>query len=116
MDHEHAEHTPEEGRTIILSMCNDLMTPGRSYTSQRLGQSIVDTLGTTEAPKISSLDDVDTWLAANEPGNYVITRVTGINNLKAFFVADKYKSSIVMYNFGVGPRFAYVSVSSRAPK
>jgi hypothetical protein len=26
------------------------------------------------------------------------------------------KSSIVMYNFGVGPRFAYVSASSRAPK
>ncbi len=25
-------------------------------------------------------------------------------------------SSIVMYNFGVGPRFAYVSASSRAPK
>jgi hypothetical protein len=93
MDHEHAEHTPEEGRTIILSMSNDLMTPGRSYTSQRLGQSIVDTLGTTEAPKISSLDDVDTWLAANEPGNYVMTRVTGINNLKAFFVADKYKNT-----------------------
>ena len=26
------------------------------------------------------------------------------------------KSSIVMYNFGVGPRFAYVSASARAPK
>jgi hypothetical protein len=25
-------------------------------------------------------------------------------------------SSIVMYNFGVGPRFAYVSASARAPK
>jgi hypothetical protein len=25
-------------------------------------------------------------------------------------------SSIVMYNFGVGPRFAYVSASVRAPK
>ncbi len=31
---------------------------------------------------------------------------------------DKYThpSSIVMYNFGVGPRFAYVSASARAPK
>ena len=26
------------------------------------------------------------------------------------------RSSIVMYNFGVGPRFAYVSASARAPK
>jgi hypothetical protein len=25
-------------------------------------------------------------------------------------------SSIVMYNFGVGPRFAYVSASARAPR
>ena len=25
-------------------------------------------------------------------------------------------SSTVMYNFGVGPRFAYVSASARAPK
>jgi hypothetical protein len=25
-------------------------------------------------------------------------------------------SSIVMYNFGVGPRFAFVSASARAPK
>jgi hypothetical protein len=93
MEHDKADYTPEEGRTIMLSMSTDLMTPGRSHTSQRLGQSIVDTLGTTESPKISSLDDVDTCLAANEPGNYVMTRVTGINNLKAFFVADKYKNT-----------------------
>ena len=33
-------------------------------------------------------------------------------------VRDKYPglSSTVMYNFGVGPRFAYVSTSARAPK
>ncbi len=31
-------------------------------------------------------------------------------------VAAQPNSSIVMYNFGVGPRFAYVSASSRAPK
>ena len=29
---------------------------------------------------------------------------------------EGYRSSNVMYNFGVGPRFAYVSASARAPK
>jgi hypothetical protein len=94
MDHDRADYTPEEGRTIMLSMSNDLMTPGRSHTSQRLGQSIVDTLGTTEEPTISSLGDVDTWLKMNDQVNYVMTRVTGINNLRAFFVGDKFKNTI----------------------
>ncbi len=35
---------------------------------------------------------------------------------KKFHVVATIASSIVMYNFGVGPRFAYVSASSRAPK
>ena len=30
--------------------------------------------------------------------------------------AEDSTSSTVMYNFGVGPRFAYVSASARAPK
>jgi hypothetical protein len=93
MEHDKADYTPEEGRTIMLSMSTDLMTPGRSHTSQRLGQSIVDTLGTTEEPKISSLGDVDTWREINEQANYVMARVTGINNLKTFFVADKFKNT-----------------------
>ena len=31
-------------------------------------------------------------------------------------VSRQQESSIVMYNFGVGPHFAYVSASARAPK
>jgi hypothetical protein len=53
----------------------------------------VDTLGTTEEPEISSLDDVEACLEMNDQANYVLTRVTGINNLKAFFVADKFKNT-----------------------
>jgi len=93
MEHDRADHTPEEGRTITLSMSNDLMAPGRSYTSQRLGQSIVDTLGDAADPTISTLDDISEWQELNNPANYVMTRVTGINNLKAFFVAEKFKNA-----------------------
>ncbi len=31
-------------------------------------------------------------------------------------ILEKEPSSTVMYNFGVGPRFAFVSASARAPK
>ena len=91
MEQERNEYIPQRRGAIIRSMSNDLTSPGRSHTRQRVGKSILDALGDQNSD--SSLADTSEWRELNDPTNHVIVRVTGINNLKTFFVTDKFRNT-----------------------
>ena len=85
--HGRMEHTSEEGADLIRSICQDITSPTRSYTSQRVGGTILDLI---KESTIESLADHEI-LAGLDQEAYVSTKVSGFPTLKAFSSSDAHK-------------------------
>ena len=83
-----------------------ILSGGRGLRQQRPGatrENSDEGLDTPEADTQRSLRD---WYVQVQADSRTLQKTT----------CDPVMSSSIMYNFGVGPRFAYVSASARAPK
>jgi WD40 repeat protein len=75
----------EVGVDLIRSICQDITSPARSRTSQKVGDTILDTLKDNKAERLHEI------LAEPEPEAYVAAKVSGFPTFKAFFSSDEYK-------------------------
>jgi hypothetical protein len=84
------DYSTQQGCFTIRSICNDLTIPGRASTSQDLGKAILTVLG--EANDLAALGNDLDWQDTAQ-ANYVTVKITGIQNLKTFFSAEKYRNA-----------------------
>ena len=85
--HGKEEYTSEECAGLIRSICQDLTSPARSRTSQKLGDTILAILK-DDLPEVLSEIEV---LAGLELEAYVTTKVSGFPIFKSLFTSDEYK-------------------------
>ena len=88
LSHDRGDYTVEQARDTIRSICQDIINPARSHTSQQLGELILTILKKHTPDVLSEQQD---WKEGLEPVEYVITKASGIPNFKNFFAADEYR-------------------------
>jgi hypothetical protein len=75
----------EVGVDLIRTTCQDITSPARSRTSQKVGDTILDILKDNQSERLHEI------LAGPEPEAYVAAKVSGFPTFKAFFSSDEYK-------------------------
>jgi hypothetical protein len=75
----------EVGVDLIRSICQDITSPARSRTSQKMGDTILDILKDNQPERLHEI------LAGPAPEAYVAAKVSGFPTFKAFFPSDEYK-------------------------
>jgi len=90
IEQDRGDYSTQQGCLTIRSICNDLTIPGRASTSQDLGKAILTVLG--EANDLAALGNDLDWQDTAQ-ANYVTVKITGIQNLKTFFSAEKYRNA-----------------------
>ena len=76
--HDKGQFTPEAADDIIRSICQDMTSPIRSHSSQKLGNTVLDAL---EGKRLNYIHEI---LEELEPEAYVAVKVSGLP-IKTFF-------------------------------